>query len=216
MSRLDLLPQEIAVELKKKKKKFIVKSIIKTVIFYLLGFGFLLLSEQKSESFDRYSEPYLFWFLCILVLVLPVFLFNIYILVTRRSFKGKVVGMKNQVRMDLSECGMFLRANAARIKYKDVCIVSFETEKGSNRRIVLENTEAVLIRDYCKIGDEVYYSEFSKIPLKYHGIYEKKFCVCCGNTQRGEDTCCAKCKVPFYDEKANRDEFDLWQEDFKI
>ena len=102
MKRKDLLPQEIAVELKKKKKKFIVKSIVKTAIFYLLGFGFLLLSEKKSESFDRYSEPYLFWVLVILVLVLPVFLFNIYFLVTRRSFKGKVIEMKNKVCMDLS------------------------------------------------------------------------------------------------------------------
>lgn len=213
MSRSDLLPQEIAVELKKKKKKFIVKSIVKTAIFYLLGFSFLLLSEQRSESFDRYSEPYLFWVLVILVLVLPVFLFNIYFLVTRRSFKGKVIGMKNQVRMDLSECGMFLRVSARRIRYKDVCIVSFETEKGGVRRIVFENAEAVFVREYYKIGDKVSYTEFSKIPLKYHGIYEKKFCICCANTQRRDAPHCSKCKIPFYDEKANRDEFYWWQDE---
>ena len=213
MKRKDLLPQEIALELKKKKKRFIIKSIIKTAIFYLLGFGFLLLSEQRSESFDRYSEPYLFWFLVSLVLILPVFLFNIYILVTRRSFNGKVVEMKNKVCMDLSEFVFYTSLVTSHIiKYKDVCIVSFETKKGSIRRIEFENTEAVLVRDYYKIGDEVSYTEFSKIPLKYHGIYEKKFCICCGNTQRGDDTHCPKCKVPFYDEKANRNEFDWWQE----
>lgn len=214
MKRKDLLPQEIAVELKKKKKKFIVKSIVKTAIFYLLGFSFLLLSEQRSESFDRYSEPYLFWVLVSLVLILPVFLFNIYILVTRRSFNGKVIEMKNKVCMDLSEFVHYTSLITSRIiKYKDVCIVSFETQKGSIRRIEFENTEAVLVRDYYKIGDEVSYTEFSKIPLKYHGIYEKKFCICCGNTQRGDDTHCRKCHVPFYDEKANRDEFDWWQDE---
>lgn len=214
MSRLDLLPQEIAVELKKKKKKFIVKSIIKTVIFYLLGFGFLLLSEQKSESFDRYSEPYLFWFLVSLVLILPVFLFNIYILVTRRSFNGKVIGMKNRVSIDLSEY-IFAPTNLfiPNAKLKDICIVIFKTAKGAERRIEFVDKEAMLVRDYYKIGDEVSYTEFSKIPLKYHGIYEKKFCICCGNTQRGDDTHCPKCKVPFYDEKAMRDEFDLWQDE---
>ena len=125
--------------------------------------------------------------------------------------------MKNKVCMDLSEFTHYTSFITSRmIKYKDVCIVSFETERGSKRRIVFENAESVLVRDYYKIGDKVSYTEFSKIPLKYHGVYEKKFCVCCGNTQRGEDTCCAKCKVPFYDEKAMRDEFDLWQEDFKI
>ena len=185
--------------IRKKGIKKNVLNIIKVLIFYGIGMTILFLTESQNDLFTRYKTPIWFWGIFAIILIFPIWKFQLYKLVNQ-NYHGKVIEVEHATRLggkkeDMS--GYIDISNIGEMGRIDVCIVTVKSTHGICRKYVFTRDLAQFAREYYQKGDQIFVPLFAEYPFNESRKVETSFCLFCGTQGDDRDNNCPKCGVLF-------------------
>ncbi len=193
------LSQQIIQEISRKGKKKLLWSIVKTLLVYGIGWTALVLTGKQSDRFTLSSPPIWFWIVFAIILIFPIWKFQIYKFF-KPSLRGEVIELENTQRLggkkgDVS--GYIDTLNIGQMGRVDTCIITVKDARAGIRKYEFLREAAQFAREYYQQGDLVFVPMFAEYPFNESRDSEKNFCLCCGKLGDERETTCSNCGVPF-------------------
>lgn len=192
------LSEQIIQEISRKGKKNLFGTIVKTLLIWGIGWTVLVLTGKQSDLFTLSSPPIWFWIVFAIILIFPIWKFQIYKFL-RPSVHGEVIEVENTQRLGgkKGDVGGYIDTlNIGQMGRVDTCIVTVKGTRGGIRKYELSRESAQFAREYYQQGDMVFVPMFAEYPFNESRDAEKPFCLCCGRAAGAHEAVCFTCGVP--------------------
>ena len=202
------LPEKTVTAIRKRGIRRLVKQIIKCLLFWAISITAIFFTERQSKLLTWEALPIWFWGIVLLLLCFPVWKFGLFRCMVCPTFHGKLEKEKTETAFGNRNGiikGMLFRAMGT--TFIEVRIMTFRSEKGIPHRFTYSAARKVnFVRNYYRIGDEVYYPPFAEFPFNKSRAPSRPFCLCCGYIGAETEDNCPDCGVPFVKKSTSEDE----------
>ena len=191
------LSEQIIQAIFRKGKKNLLWCIVKTLLVWSVGWTVLILTGKQSDRFTLSSPPLWFWMVFAIVLIFPIWKFQIYKFF-RTSVHGEVTAVENTQRLGgkKEDVGGYIDTlNIGQMGRVDTCIVTVTGARRGIRKYEFARESAQFAREYYQQGDTVFVPTFAEYPFNESREAEKPFCLCCGRTAGTHEAVCSACGV---------------------
>ena len=204
------LPQNISLELKKRRHLILCKNLIKSAVFWGVSMTVLFVIGSRSKLFNMQTQPVWFWGVFAILLALPVLYFKFYQLATYPEVTGMVSKLESKTH-DIR--GVADNMNRPELGRFEVCEVTVLDEKGKTHVFPFPRTnQTAFAGEYYQVGDVVYYPRFAKCPFNESRLPPRPFCLCCGHIGAAGEHHCPDCGAPFVpDRMEEKKKQDAWE-----
>ncbi len=193
------LPEATAQAIQKRGKRLLVSRVLKCLVFYAVFMTILFVTERNNDLFTRETQPVWFWGIFVILVLLPLWKWKLYQLITCHNCYGTVERFRSR-RAIGNEDGEYtggLSGAGLNFRYIDACTMVVRSSKGWRHRFVAYNEKANVIRSNYQVGDRVFCPMFAAYPFNISRAPERPFCLCCGYVGTQDETVCPACDIPF-------------------